>query len=126
MDPGKLVSKVTEGVTNLQKDVFIKPAADLASAAVGGVGQVMSQPGAGAVLGGAGMAFGVPGLGALGGLFGGGQINTAAPSPAPVSVPQVITLPAESKSDNSMIMIIAAIGVGLVLTVALIFGLKKK
>lgn len=59
-DPGKLISNVSSGVTKAYTDVAIKPAAEIASASVAGVGQVLSQPGAGAVLSAGGAAFGIP------------------------------------------------------------------
>jgi hypothetical protein len=108
--PAKVISSAAQGVTNLQKDLVIKPVVDLASTAVSGVGQVMSQPGAGAVLGAAGAAFGVPGLGSLANGFA-GIGGPMSPSPAPVAppAPVVISAPA-SGSNNNTILIAAGIG----------------
>lgn len=133
MDPGKAVSKAVQGVVNLQKDVFINPAVDLASTAVGGVGKVMSQPGAGAILGAAGTAFGVPGAGLIAGAMtnqGGGMMS---PSPAPIhsnTAPIVISAPAPAPNgggmNSSMMMIMGAAFIGILLIAILFLGSRGK
>lgn len=79
-DPSKLLTKATEGASNAFSSTvnaaIVKPTTDIASAAVGGVGQVMSQPGAGELLGAAGAMYGIPGLGGLASAFQKPQVVT--------------------------------------------------
>lgn len=121
----KAVTKAVEGVVNLQKAVAIDPAVSLASATVGGVGQVLSQPGAGAVLGAGLTALGVPGA---------GLIATALPdasnTPAPARAPEIMAAPYSppEKSGGIDLNLILIGGAGLlaVIVLALVMGRKGK
>lgn len=126
MDPGKLVSKAVEGATNMQKSIMIDPAVGLAKAAVGGVGEVMSQPGAGAVLGAAGAAFGIPGAGLIAGAFSPSGAPAAPPGYSEPAQPIVINSPASIPGNNNNQMLLIAGGLGLVGILAVVLTMKNK
>lgn len=134
MDPSKLVTKATEGVTNLNTQIIgsqVKAVSDLAGQAVGGVGQVMSQPGAGALLGAAGTAFGIPGAGLLAGAFTGqSQANPGPNYSSAIPAQQMpIVIPSSpsqgSGIDSNMMMMIGA-GVGGLVLIMVFLNLKKR
>lgn len=127
-DPGKLISNVSSGATKAFTDVMIKPGMDVVGTVVGGAGQIMQQPGAGAVLGAGLTAFGVPGAGMLSGLLGGSSSgNSMSPSPAPMvsETPTIISAPESKDGIDSSILIMGGIG-GLVLIIVLFLGLRKR
>lgn len=131
MDPSKLVTKAVEGVTNMNTQIVgsqIGAVTSLAGQAVGGVGQVMSQPGAGALLGAAGTAMGIPGAGLLASAFapksdqGQSQIASQLYPPVPM-------IGSSGGSDNSnnmmMMMVMGGVGLGGLVLVALLMNKKR-
>ena len=126
MDPGKLVSKAVEGAVNVQKDIMIKPATELAKAAVGGVGEVMSQPGAGAVLGAGLTAMGIPGAGLLAGAFSPSGAPVPPPSGGEVQAPPVVlSTPPGAQGNNQMIYIAGGAGLLVILLTVILMNRKK-
>lgn len=126
-DPTKLITKPIEGLANSQASLaksVVGNIGDVAGAAVGSVGQVMSQPGAGALLGAAGTAFGMPEIGMLGGLFNKPQA-TPGPSYTDAIPAQGVSFSSEPSGMNTNTML--AIGGGvLVLILGMVFVLKGK
>lgn len=117
-DPAKLITKYAEGVGNTTGSVI----SGIAAPVVGGVGQVMSQPGAGAVLGAAGAAFGVPGLGSL--------LPVGTPAAPPLSSvqdasPIMLSSPGMGEGNSNTPLIIGGVGVAITMILILFLTLKK-
>ena len=124
-DPGKLITKPIEGISNtassVGKSVLVDPLVDLGSAAIGGAGKILSDPNAGKVLGVLGSAYGIPNLG--------NTLNPTASSAtsyadrkADFGAPVQSNFATPSGGSNSMLYIILAAVAG----IGLIFIIKRK
>lgn len=124
VNPVKAVTKAVEGVVNVQKAVLIDPAVALSSAAVGGVGKVMAQPGAGAVIGAAGAAFGIPGAGLIAGALAPANGNLAPAAPMGTYAVPMAESPDSGGGGINLAWI--AGGGALLLVIVLALFMKKK
>lgn len=127
-DPTKLITKPIEGIVNAVGSVAktgVSATGETLSAAVGQVGDIMSQPGAGAALAGVGAAFGLP-TGPLMGLASGfmGQGQASVPEATANAQPQSIVIPSQPAEENDLGMI-AMIGGGVLALVLVIVLLNK-
>ncbi len=129
LDPTKLVTKATEGLTNVAMAptmAGIDGLTKVGGAALGGVGKLMSDPAAGAVLGAAGMAFGVPGLGGLAAGFAKKPEAEYSISQAPASASPIVIQSGPSSGSGVSTNMMLMIGGGLVALVLIILMIKKK
>lgn len=125
-DPTKIVTNAVSGTVNAATSItgsVLGGVGQVGSQAVGGVGTILSSPGAGALIDGASMAFGLPpGLGSIAEGFA-KKKEPSFDGTMPAQIPVYEEAPRQKNNTNLYI----AIGAGvLALAVGMIFILKKK